>query len=109
MQEIAKPYTLAFSEITRSLEYFDDCIYDFLTLENELYTGDRAMIKNKLGIFKRVPKGVILIITPFNYPINLLISKLIPALLSGNAVVIKPATQGSITLLTMFELIISAG
>ena len=34
-------------------------------------------------------------ISPFNYPLNLLVSKLAPALISGNTVVYKPATQGS--------------
>ena len=53
-------------------------------------------VKNKIGKFILEPLGVVLAISPFNYPINLLISKLAPALISGNTVVYKPATQGSL-------------
>jgi glyceraldehyde-3-phosphate dehydrogenase (NADP+) len=40
-----------------------------------------------------VPLGVVLAIPPFNYPVNLAVSKLAPALMAGNAVVLKPPTQ----------------
>lgn len=45
----------------------------------------------------QVPLGVVLAISPFNYPINLSLAKIIPALLIGNTVVFKPATNGSLT------------
>ncbi|MGV9204669.1 MAG: aldehyde dehydrogenase family protein, partial [Promethearchaeia archaeon] len=45
----------------------------------------------------RVALGVILCIGPFNYPFNLTGSKIAPALLAGNTVVMKPQTEGSIT------------
>lgn len=41
----------------------------------------------------QVPLGVVLAIPPFNYPVNLAVSKLAPALMAGNAVVLKPPTQ----------------
>ncbi len=40
-----------------------------------------------------MPLGVVLAIPPFNYPVNLAVSKLAPALMAGNAVVLKPPTQ----------------
>ena len=43
----------------------------------------------------QVPLGVVLAIPPFNYPVNLAVSKLGPALMAGNAVVLKPPTQAS--------------
>ncbi len=45
----------------------------------------------------RVPLGVILCIGPFNYPFNLTGSKIAPALMAGNTVVVKPPSQGAIT------------
>lgn len=45
----------------------------------------------------RVPWGTVLAIGPFNYPVNLTASKIAPALAMGNAVVLKPSTQGSVT------------
>ncbi len=43
----------------------------------------------------QVPLGVVLCIPPFNYPVNLAVSKIAPALMAGNTVVIKPPTQAS--------------
>jgi acyl-CoA reductase-like NAD-dependent aldehyde dehydrogenase len=41
----------------------------------------------------QIPLGVILAIPPFNYPVNLAVSKIAPALITGNAVILKPPTQ----------------
>lgn len=41
----------------------------------------------------QIPLGVVLAIPPFNYPVNLAVSKIGPALIAGNAVVLKPPTQ----------------
>jgi hypothetical protein len=41
----------------------------------------------------QIPLGVVLAIPPFNYPVNLAVSKMAPALIAGNAVVLKPPTQ----------------
>ena len=49
------------------------------------------------------PLGVVLCIPPFNYPINLAVSKIAPALIAGNAVVIKPPTQGCVAGLHMAQ------
>lgn len=56
-----------------------------------------------------VPKGVIGIIAPWNYPLTMAISDAIPALLAGNAVVIKPAEQTPFTALWSIELLREAG
>lgn len=44
----------------------------------------------------RVPWGTVLAIGPFNYPVNLTASKIAPALARGNAVILKPSTQGAL-------------
>lgn len=41
----------------------------------------------------QIPLGVILAIPPFNYPVNLAVSKIAPALIAGNSLVLKPPTQ----------------
>lgn len=41
----------------------------------------------------KVPLGIVLAIPPFNYPVNLAVSKIGPALIAGNALVLKPPTQ----------------
>lgn len=51
----------------------------------------------------QVPLGIVLCIPPFNYPINLAVSKIGPALMAGNAVVLKPPTQGAAAGLHMMQ------
>lgn len=44
-------------------------------------------------IYLQIPLGVVLAIPPFNYPVNLAVSKIAPALIAGNSIVLKPPTQ----------------
>jgi succinate-semialdehyde dehydrogenase/glutarate-semialdehyde dehydrogenase len=55
------------------------------------------------------PKGVVGVISPWNYPLTLAVSDAIPALLAGNAVVIKPDAQTPFTALIAIELLVEAG
>lgn len=57
----------------------------------------------------QVPLGVVLCIPPFNYPVNLAVSKLAPALMAGNVVVLKPPSQGAVSALHMVQTFAKAG
>ena len=57
----------------------------------------------------KVPLGVVLCIPPFNYPVNLAVSKIGPALIAGNVVVLKPPTQGAISGVFMTDCFATAG
>jgi glyceraldehyde-3-phosphate dehydrogenase (NADP+) len=57
----------------------------------------------------QVPLGVILCIPPFNYPVNLAVSKIAPAIMAGNAVVLKPPTQGAMAGVHMMQCFSKAG
>lgn len=61
------------------------------------------------GFVRRFPIGIVLGITPFNYPINLACHKLAPAIASGNAIIIKPPEIAPLSSLLMGELILEAG
>jgi acyl-CoA reductase-like NAD-dependent aldehyde dehydrogenase len=63
----------------------------------------------KLGFTLRQPCGVVVAITPFNYPLLLVAHKVAPALASGNAVVLKPAQQTPLTALLLTRLFLEAG
>ena len=41
-------------------------------------------------LYFKVPLGVVLCVAPFNYPVNLAVSKIAPAIIAGNTVVFKP-------------------
>ncbi len=57
----------------------------------------------------RVPLGVIACILPFNFPCNLFSQKVAPALLAGNCVIIKPASDNPLTILRLAALLKEAG
>ena len=57
----------------------------------------------------RHPKGVVGVIAPWNYPLTMAISDALPALVAGNAVVTKPATQTALCALVGAELLADAG
>ncbi len=90
-QEIAKPLDQAINEIDRTIDYIEKTIKTYQQIRVKV-----KKIDNKTNTMFRVPLGVVLAISPFNYPINLSLSKIIPALIIGNTVVFKPATNGSL-------------
>ena len=65
--------------------------------------------EQRRGHFERVPIGVIVAITPFNDPLNLVAHKLGPAIAGGNAVVLKPATVTPLSALKLCEAFDEAG
>ena len=63
----------------------------------------------KFGLTIRVPCGVVAAITPFNFPMNLVVHKVGPAIAAGNAVIIKPATDTPLSALRITEILLEAG
>lgn len=61
------------------------------------------------GVVKRVPLGVVGVITPWNDPMVVTMWKVIPSLLMGNSVVIKPAEQSSLSTIRVAALMKEAG
>lgn len=58
---------------------------------------------------RRVPLGPIAGITPFNFPLNLVVHKVAPALAAGNPIIVRPASQTPVSALTLGEIVIEAG
>lgn len=57
----------------------------------------------------RVPVGVVCAITPFNFPFNLTVHKVGPAIAAGNTVVLKPAEKTPVTAIKLAEILSEAG
>ncbi|HLR75760.1 MAG TPA: aldehyde dehydrogenase family protein [Virgibacillus sp.] len=68
-----------------------------------------AELQNKFAMSMRAPVGVVGIITPWNFPIAIATWKSFPAIVAGNAVVWKPATETPIMALKMIEIFEDAG
>lgn len=57
----------------------------------------------------RVPKGVVGVISPWNYPVTLAASDAIPAMIAGNTIVLKPDVQTALSALWIADLLAQAG
>lgn len=99
MREIGKPIKSGISEITRTADIFNATADSASQISGETIMGDvfKGFTRETISMTYRVPLGVVLCIGPFNYPFNLTGSKIAPALLAGNSVVMKPPTQGALT------------
>lgn len=64
---------------------------------------------NKFGFTLRTPCGVVLAITPFNFPLNLVCHKVGPAFAAGNSIILKPATDTPLVALKFVRLLLDAG
>ena len=68
-----------------------------------------AALRRRFAIARRYPIGPILAITPFNFPLNLVVHKVGPALAVGNSVIVKPAPQTPLTSLKLEAALLEAG
>ena len=66
-------------------------------------------VKDKFGFTMRIPCGVVVGISPFNFPLHLVCHKVGPALAAGNAIILKPATDTPLSALKLVELFLEAG
>ena len=109
-KEAAKPIKLANGEVARAIATFN-----WAAGEAERFVGEVVPIdtiatgKGKTGFTKRIPRGVIYGITPFNFPLNLVGHKVAPALASGNAIIIKPSRRTPLTALLLGEVFMESG
>jgi alpha-ketoglutaric semialdehyde dehydrogenase len=83
----------------------------YMAGEGRRLTGQTvpSELKNKFAMAIRQPVGVVGLITPWNFPIAIPSWKLFPALVCGNTVVFKPATDTPLCALMLVEILIEAG
>ena len=111
MMEVAKARKDARDEIRRTADFIRFTAEDAKRIVGESMFSDAfpRQSRNKLSVSYRVPLGCVLAIPPYNYPVNLAMSKVAPGLIAGNAVVLKPPTQGALVGTALVELCHQAG
>ena len=109
-QESGKPLREARLEAARAAETLLFSSSEALRLAGEVVPMDAAQAgAGRLAFTLREPLGVIAAITPFNFPLNLSVHKIGPALAAGNAVVHKPASSTPLSGLLLARLFADAG
>jgi len=109
--ESGKPITEARGEAGRSGALIRLAAYE----GSQLYGSTLPLDANtgtgleKIGFTVRQPCGIIVAISPFNYPALLVLHKIAPALAAGNAVVLKPARTTPLTALKLAQCFVDAG
>jgi acyl-CoA reductase-like NAD-dependent aldehyde dehydrogenase len=109
-QEEGKTLREARFEVSRAKETLDLSAEEARRIGGEVLPLDGAPGgAGRLGFTLRVPCGVVVAITPFNFPLNLVCHKVGPALAAGNAVVLKPASDTPLSALKLVEILLEAG
>lgn len=107
--EVGKPIAFARVEVERCIETVTLAAETMRTMHGETINSDAfASGKKTMAFFKRVPCGVVVAITPFNFPLNLVAHKIAPALVAGNAVVLKPTPEAPLTAYKFAKLFIDS-
>jgi lactaldehyde dehydrogenase len=103
--ETGKPIRDSKIEMDRSLQTILMAAEESKRIYGETIPMDAAIAgKNVFGFTIKIPLGVVAAITPFNYPVNLAIHKLAPALAAKNTVVFKPSSKAPLSALKMAEI-----
>jgi acyl-CoA reductase-like NAD-dependent aldehyde dehydrogenase len=108
--ETGKPIREARGEAERSVQTLVAAAQAARELRGEVVPIDAAPTgKGRMAMTVREPLGVIGAITPFNFPLNLGLHKIAPALAAGNAVVHKPASLTPLSALRLARIVEEAG
>ena len=109
-REAGKPIRDAFVEVDRASFTFRLGAEEAERMTGEVIPLDlMPASKGRVGITRRYPIGPIAAISPFNFPLNLAVHKIAPAIATGNPIILTPPSADPLTMLTVAEIIEAAG
>ncbi|MCE3225946.1 MAG: Aldehyde Dehydrogenase [Bacteroidetes bacterium] len=104
--ESGKPIIYATGEIERAAQTFLIAAEECKRLPKEYMSLDWTLNgKNKEGIVNYFPVGVVAGISPFNFPLNLAVHKIAPAIAAGCPIILKPASSTPLSTLELAKII----
>jgi acyl-CoA reductase-like NAD-dependent aldehyde dehydrogenase len=104
--ESGKPIKWARSEVARGASTFRWAAEEARRFSGQLQRLDTDPGgTGRMALVRRVPKGPVLGITPFNFPLNLVAHKVAPAIAVGAPIVLKPAPATPLTALALGEIL----
>lgn len=81
----------------------------YAELVDKSYGRSAPAVRERLGMITREPMGVVAAIVPWNFPLLMAVTKIAPALASGNSVILKPAESSSLSALVLGQAALEAG
>jgi acyl-CoA reductase-like NAD-dependent aldehyde dehydrogenase len=104
--ESGKPIRYALAEIDRAAQTFLVAAEESKRLPKEYISLDWTIAgEGKEGLIKYFPIGLIAGISPFNFPLNLAVHKIAPAIASGCPIILKPASSTPLSTLELAKII----
>ncbi len=108
--EAGKPIRDALVEVDRAVLTFRLGAEEAERMTGEMIPLDlMPASKGRVGITRRFPIGPVAGISPFNFPLNLAVHKVAPAVAAGNPIVLKPPSKDPLVMLKVAEIIDAAG
>jgi len=104
--ESAKPIVYSLAEIDRSIQTFLIAAEECKRLPKEYMSLDWTVKgKGKEGLVNYFPIGIVAGISPFNFPMNLAVHKIAPAIAAGCPIILKPASSTPLSTLELAKII----
>jgi acyl-CoA reductase-like NAD-dependent aldehyde dehydrogenase len=109
-EEGGKPYKDSKVEVLRAINGVKIAAAELYNLRGEeIPMGMTAASVNRLAFTTREPIGVVLAISAFNHPLNLIVHQVIPAIAAGCPVIVKPASATPVSCFNLVRLLYEAG
>ncbi|MEV4345611.1 aldehyde dehydrogenase family protein [Actinoplanes sp. NPDC049596] len=104
--ENGKPVKWAAAEVNRAVSTFRWAAEEARRFSGDLQRLDTdPAAAGRIALVRRVPRGPVLGIAPFNFPLNLVAHKVAPALAVGTPIIVKPAPATPLTALLLGEIL----
>ncbi|WP_313891693.1 aldehyde dehydrogenase family protein [Psychrobacillus sp.] len=108
--EAGKPIVEARGEVGRAIQVLYFAAEGTKNLHGQQIVLDNAIGgEQQFGFSMRIPIGVVAAITPFNFPLNMALHKIAPAIAAGNTIVLKPAEKTPFSAVALYKLLREAG
>ena len=105
-KEAGKPLKYSKAEVERAIQVFIVAAEEAKRLPKEYISLDWTLAgKGKEGLVKYFPIGLVAGIAPFNFPINLAVHKIAPAIAAGCPIILKPASATPLSTLELAKII----
>lgn len=109
-KEGGKPLTDSLVEVKRAINGVEVAISELYNLRGTgIPMGMTEASKGHMAFTVQEPCGVVLAISAFNHPVNLIIHQVVPAIAAGCPVIVKPASATPLSCLKIVDLLYEAG
>ena len=109
-EEGGKPLADSLAEIDRAANGIEVAVQEIAQLKGqEIKMGITASSADRMAFTRCYPRGVVIAISAFNHPFNLIVHQVIPAIAVGAPVLVKPASSTPLSCLSLLEILYEAG